>query len=75
MKRFKVAIPWLLAQLGVRKWVTERLVHIPGAVIDSACAEASKHAGVEVTPEQWRAVEMVQASLLYEGILVAADGL
>lgn len=75
MKRYKIVVPWLLSQLGVRKWITERFVHIPESVLESAAREASLKAGKEITPSMWRAVESTQASMLYEGILVAVDGL
>ena len=75
MKRYKVVIPWLLAQLGARKGLTDRGIHVPESVVESAAAEATKRAGVIITPVMWRAVEATQASMLYEGILVQVDDL
>lgn len=64
MKRWKLAIPWLLAQFGVRKWLAERALHLPEEVV----AKLAPLAGVTV--EQWRAVEARLVDLLYDRIEV-----
>ena len=64
MKKFKVDLPWLFTTLGVRKWLTDRALHVPAAALESCAAAAG------VTPEQWRAVEATQATILYDGILI-----
>lgn len=56
---WKLAIPWVLVQLGVRKWLKERALRLPSAYVVNAAAIA----GVTVT--QWRAVESVQADIVY----------
>lgn len=69
MKVYRVAIPWILNQLGVRKWMTERAIHVPEAVLESAATAAG------VSEIQWRAVEAVQAKMLYDGIVIITDTL
>ncbi len=61
--RFSLSVPWILAQLGVRKWLKDRALHLPDGVLPLAADMAG------VTPEQWRRVEAAQAALVYGAVL------
>lgn len=60
--RLKIDIPWYLPKLGVRKWLVERVFHVPDTWLPTVCAYAS------VTPAQWRDMEKAFAALLYDGL-------
>lgn len=70
-------VPWAMGRLGVRKWLRERALHLPAALVPSAAARAdqiarsmAQLAGVDTpTPEmRWRAVEQTMAELFGDGI-------
>jgi hypothetical protein len=62
MRRIRISVPWLLGQLGVRKWMAERALHVPEADLPYVAASAG------VTPEQWRGMEASLVAMLYDGI-------
>ncbi len=75
-----LVIPWALRQLGAGKYLRERLLHVPDAVLLDAAAESMRRANVPAgtfTDAQatalWRAVESVQADLA-EGYVAEKAG-
>jgi len=52
-----LAMPWVLRQIGLGKYLRTRLLHVPEAVLGDVAGIAG------VTPKQWRAVEAAQADL------------
>lgn len=58
----KISVPWLLAASGLRKWLTERALHLPDAWLPAVCEVAG------VTAAQWRRMEATLVALVYEGI-------
>lgn len=71
-ERYKVVIPWLLAQFGVRKWAKDRALHMPERFLAGWCAHLTT-IGIEMTPEKWRMVEERLVALLYDGLLLRTD--
>lgn len=71
-ERYKVVIPWLLAQFGVRKWAKDRALHMPERFLASWCTYLTQ-IGIEMTPEKWRMVEERLVALLYDGLLLRTD--
>lgn len=71
---YKIALPGLLRQLGLGKWLRERGLHIPGDKVDAAV----QHANIElqkiapgappITIAAWRSIEATQAAILGDGI-------
>ena len=78
---FKLIVPWIFATLGVRKWLTERAIHVPDVLLDGVAAIAVTKLPSDIdpraaTPQQWvRAVEQAQAALLYGAFVQAAGGI
>lgn len=73
MERYKLSIPWALKQMGVRKWLKERALHMPERYIDGWCVVLSNMTGAEITPARWRQVEERLVDLLYDGVLVKVN--
>lgn len=71
MKRtlFRVSFPWWLTQGGMRKYVADRLLHMPERYVRGWC-EFLGEIGIHMTPEQWRGVEANLVRLLYDGIVI-----
>lgn len=65
--KLKVAVPWILAQCGLRKWLTERALRLPEAWLPTVCSVAG------VTPKQWRAMEATLVRLVYDGLVKTED--
>lgn len=61
----KIDVPWLLARTGLRKWLTQRALHLPDAWLPTVCAAAG------VTPQQWRKMEATLVTLVYDGLVKA----
>ncbi len=83
MKKFKIDLPSILKILGfgpmVRKWLSERALHVPEAQIVDICIAASALPDatgqlVEVTPAQWRAVERAVAKAAGDGLILLTSG-
>ncbi len=72
---FKIDVPWLLAKLGVRKWLVERVFHIPENRIVGWCKLINAATGLQITPVQWRAIEARMADLLYTGLVMEDERL
>lgn len=70
MERYKINVPWALKQLGARKWLSERALHMPERYIEGWCVMLSNLTGADITPERWRQVEARLVQLLYDGIVI-----
>lgn len=73
LERYKWAVPWLLAQFGVRKWLAERALHMPEKYIGGWCQYLSQVTGAEITPDRWRSVEANMIALIYDGLNIEVD--
>jgi hypothetical protein len=69
-ERFKLIIPWLLAQCGVRKWLVERVFHVPERYAAGFAEVLGKNPHPSGTVEWLRWQEGRFAELVYGGILV-----
>lgn len=71
---YRIALPGLLRQLGLGKWLRERGLHLPGDKMDAALQYANielqkiQPGAPRITIATWRAVEATQAQILGEGI-------
>jgi len=74
LERFKIVVPWLLAQLGGRKWLSERVFHMPERYIGGFCAKVNEVAGTNLTPARWRQVEAHLLAIVYDGLVVRVGG-
>lgn len=75
LERYKWAIPWLLAQLGVRKWLSERALHMPERYVEGWCKRLSATLStpdnpITITPYNWRQIEEQMAAMVYDGVLI-----
>ena len=71
---YKIALPWLLKQAGLGKWLRDRALHQPSDKVDACVADANGElrktdpTAPPITIATWRAVEATQAKLLGDGI-------
>lgn len=68
--KLRIDIPRLFAMLGVRKWLAERVFHLPEVHIAGWCAILAAATGTDITPERWRQIEARLVDLLYDGVWV-----
>lgn len=66
---FKVSFPWWLTQGGARKYIADRLLHMPERYLRGWC-EFLNDLGIPMTPDAWREVEKRLVQLLYDGIVI-----
>ena len=70
---FKIALPGILRQLGLSKWLRERGLHIPQERLADCVADVNRRLIAQgqppnFTPQMWRAMEACQSDIVGDGI-------
>jgi len=74
LRRYKIVVPWLLAQCGARKWLKERVLHCPERYAAGVAELLGKNPHQSGTVEWLRWQEARFADMVYDGVLVAVSG-
>lgn len=67
----KLTLGWLYQQMGVRKLIAERLLHMPEKALGPWC-ELLTRTGIPMTSLQWRSVEAKLVEVVYDGLKLPA---
>jgi len=71
--RYRVSIPWLLKQAGVRKWAKERGLHVPEKVLVGWLELMKTNPHAPYTEPWWRWFEARVVDTLYDGVVLKVE--